>query len=249
MGFLNHATNNVIIDAVLTDKGRELLSRNDGSFKISRFRLSDDEVDYSVIEQYGIPLGKEKIEKNTPIFEALTSENLALKYPLITLDNNTQVVYAYPEIVLDGTTLPISITTHSESQPNKKVAIVNIKTSINQDVDFNLNKSRLVDEFFKVKVFNKLLKVTNADSVDNIVNSSDITTFNVLAKSRESTREFRGQSVAKIEVIAAGITNDSSYRYYSLASDRTTIKTQIQIIGNRTNSSLIVPITITSQQL
>ena len=55
MGFLNHATNNIIIDAVLTDKGRELLSRNDGSFKISRFRLSDDEVDYSIVEQYGIP--------------------------------------------------------------------------------------------------------------------------------------------------------------------------------------------------
>ena len=27
MGFLNHATNNIIIDAVLTERGRELLSR------------------------------------------------------------------------------------------------------------------------------------------------------------------------------------------------------------------------------
>tara|TARA_Y100000589_G_scaffold289748_1_gene292028 strand:- start:798 stop:1538 length:741 start_codon:yes stop_codon:yes gene_type:complete len=246
MGFLNHATNNIIIDAVLTDKGRELLSRNDGSFKISRFRLSDDEVDYSIVEQYGIPLGKEKIEKNTPIFEALTSENLALKYPLITLDNNTEVVFAYPEIVLDGTTLPLKITTNSASQNNNKVAVIDIKTSLNQDVDFNLNRSNLVDDFFKVKVFNKLLKVTNSSSRSD---SGDIATYTVRAEPITRTSEFTGQTVAKIEVTATGITNDSSFKYYSLASDRTSIKTQIQIIGNRTNSSLIVPITITSTQL
>ena len=51
MGFLNHATNNIIIDAVLTDKGREFLARNDGSFQISKFVLGDDEVDYSIVEQ------------------------------------------------------------------------------------------------------------------------------------------------------------------------------------------------------
>ena len=37
MGFLNHATSNIIIDAVLTERGRELLARNDGSFNISSF--------------------------------------------------------------------------------------------------------------------------------------------------------------------------------------------------------------------
>tara|TARA_Y100000992_G_C21234083_1_gene477034 strand:+ start:317 stop:1057 length:741 start_codon:yes stop_codon:yes gene_type:complete len=246
MGFLNHATNNIIIDAVLTDKGRELLSRNDGSFKISRFRLSDDEVDYSIVEQYGIPLGKEKIEKNTPIFEALTSENLALKYPLITLDNNTEVVFAYPDIVLDGTTLPLTITTNSSSQPNVKVAVINIKTTLNQDVDFNLNRSNLVDDFFKVKVFNKLLKVANSSSRSDL---GEIATYTVSASPVERTREFIGQTSARIEVIAEGITNDSSFKYYSLASDRTSIKTQIQITGNRTNSTLIVPITITSTEL
>ena len=37
MGFLDHSTNNIIVDAVLTDKGRQMLSRNDGSFSITRF--------------------------------------------------------------------------------------------------------------------------------------------------------------------------------------------------------------------
>ena len=49
MGFLNHATNNIVIDAVLTEKGREYLARNDNTFAISQFRLGDDEIDYSIL--------------------------------------------------------------------------------------------------------------------------------------------------------------------------------------------------------
>ena len=51
MGFLDHSTNNIIIDAVLTDRGRELLSANDGSFRVVRYAFSDDEVDYSIIKK------------------------------------------------------------------------------------------------------------------------------------------------------------------------------------------------------
>ena len=63
MGFLDHSTNNIIVDAVLTDKGRQLLARNDGSFQITRFSYGDDEVDYDIIKQFGRTVGKEKIEK------------------------------------------------------------------------------------------------------------------------------------------------------------------------------------------
>ena len=87
MGFLNHTTNNIIIDAVLTERGRELLARNDGSFNISSFVFGDDEVDYSIIKKYGITIGKEKIEKNTPVFEANPNENIAIKHPLISFPN------------------------------------------------------------------------------------------------------------------------------------------------------------------
>ena len=87
MGFLDHSTNNIIVDAVLTDHGRQALANNDGSFHIFSFSLGDDEVDYNVIKQYGRTVGKEKIEKNTPVMEALTHSNLALKYPLISVSN------------------------------------------------------------------------------------------------------------------------------------------------------------------
>lgn len=247
MGFLNHATNNIIIDAVLTDKGRELLARNDGSFRIAKFKLGDDEVDYSIVEQYGIALGKEKIEKNTPIFEAVTNEQLAIKYPLISLDNDTTRVFAYPSVVLDGTASTVQLSSLDSSSPSFKNAVIRVKTSINQDEDFNLDNAKIVDDFFKVRVFNKLLTVTNASGIISV--KDDITTFNVSLKNLSSSGDFKGQVGAEIEVSAINVTTDSSYKYYSLASDQTTIKTQVEIVGNRTNSVLIVPVTITSAKL
>ena len=87
MGFLDHSTNNIIIDAVLTDKGRQLLARNDGSFSITRFSFGDDEVDYSIIQKFGRTVGKEKIEKNTPVFEAQTNSDLGLKFRMMSVAN------------------------------------------------------------------------------------------------------------------------------------------------------------------
>lgn len=247
MGFLNHATNNIIIDAVLTDKGRELLSRNDGSFNITRFKLGDDEVDYSIIEQYGIALGKEKIEKNTPIFEAITNEHLAIKHPLITLSNDTTRVLAYPEVVLDGTTSPVQLSSLSSSSEAFKRATIRVKTTINQDEDFDLNNAKIVDDFFRVRVFNKLLSVNNANGLTSIKN--DIATYNVGLTNLTTSNEFNGQVSAEIVISAIDVTTDSSFKYYSLEADRTTIRTQVEIIGNRTNATLIVPVTITSNKL
>ncbi len=85
MGFLDHSTNNIIVDAVLTDEGRRALARNDGTFQIRLFSLGDDEVDYTLIEKFGRQVGKEKIAKNTPVFEAQTDGQLAMRSRLLTL--------------------------------------------------------------------------------------------------------------------------------------------------------------------
>ena len=249
MGFLNHATNNIIIDAVLTDLGREYLARNDGSFKIARFRVSDDEVDYSLIEQYGIALGKEKIEKNTPIFEAITNKSLAIKYPLITLSNNTKSVFAYPAIVLDGLSLPITLSTYEGVGSNASNINfeINVKTTINQDSNFDLNNANLVDDFFKVVVVNDLLDVTNASSVYS--EDEETTTFRVNKTALTSTAEFKGQIKGTFEITASGIADESSFKYYSLETDNTTIHTQIQVIGNKTNAILTIPVVITSNKI
>ena len=89
MGFLDHSTNNIILDAVLTNEGRRLLSANQGDFRIAMFSLADDEVDYSLITRFGRAIGKEKIMKNTPVFEAQTNGLVALKNRLLTLPDPT----------------------------------------------------------------------------------------------------------------------------------------------------------------
>ena len=146
MGFLNHATNNIIVDAVLTEKGREILARNDGSFDIQNFRLGDDEVDYSILEQYGIVIGKEKIEKNTPIFEAITDDKLALKYPLRTLlTNNTEDIFAIPYLVLDSTiSTPVGLSANLSSKKQVDKTII-VKTFVDQDEGFVLKEESLID--------------------------------------------------------------------------------------------------------
>ena len=89
MGYLNNSV--VTVDAVLTKKGRELLARGDGSFRITQFALSDDEVDYSLFNT-SHPSGSayygQAIE-NMPILEAFPDETQSLKYKLVTLPRGT----------------------------------------------------------------------------------------------------------------------------------------------------------------
>ena len=48
MGFLDNSSTTV--DAILTKAGRELLAKGEGAFKITRFSLSDDEIDYGLYD-------------------------------------------------------------------------------------------------------------------------------------------------------------------------------------------------------
>jgi hypothetical protein len=89
MGYL---INNVItVDAILTKKGRELLARSDGSFRISKFALSDDEIDYTLFNS-NHPSGSayygEAIEA-MPLIEAFPDETQIMKYKLVTLPRGT----------------------------------------------------------------------------------------------------------------------------------------------------------------
>ena len=89
MGYLNNAV--VTVDAILTDKGRELLARNDGSFRITQFALSDDEIDYTLYNPTN-PSGSayygQAIE-NMPLLEAFPLVTQEMKYVLTTLPRGT----------------------------------------------------------------------------------------------------------------------------------------------------------------
>ena len=89
MGYLDN--NTVTVDAILTKKGRELLARNDGSFRITQFSLADDEIDYTLYNPFhpsGSAFYGEAIE-NMPILEAFPDETQVMKYKLLTLPRGT----------------------------------------------------------------------------------------------------------------------------------------------------------------
>jgi hypothetical protein len=89
MGYLNNSV--VTVDAILTKKGRELLARGDGSFRITQFALADDEIDYTLYNTShpsGSAFYGEAIE-NMPLLEAFPDETQVMKYKLTTLPRGT----------------------------------------------------------------------------------------------------------------------------------------------------------------
>ena len=104
MGYLNN--NTVTVDAILTKKGRELLARNDGSFRITQFSLADDEIDYTLYNPNhpsGSAFYGEAIE-NMPILEAFPDETQTMKYKLLTLPRGTAKL---PVLELGYTTITL----------------------------------------------------------------------------------------------------------------------------------------------
>jgi hypothetical protein len=85
------SSTSVVVDAILTKKGRELLARNDGSFRITQFSLSDDEIDYTLYNPNhpsGSAFYGEAIEA-MPILQAYPNDQEIMKYKLITLPRGT----------------------------------------------------------------------------------------------------------------------------------------------------------------
>lgn len=89
MGFLDNTS--ITVDAILTKKGRELLARGENEFKITKFALADDEVDYNLWDT-AHPNGSSyygAVIENMPVLEAFTDETQVMRYKLITLNKTT----------------------------------------------------------------------------------------------------------------------------------------------------------------
>jgi hypothetical protein len=91
MGFLNNS-GDIIIDATLTDVGRQRLAKGDGTFTIKKFAVGDDEINY---ELYNTSAGTIYADLNilqTPIMEAVTNNIATMKHKLMTFDR-TDLLY------------------------------------------------------------------------------------------------------------------------------------------------------------
>ncbi|MBT7914307.1 hypothetical protein HN588_10395 [Candidatus Bathyarchaeota archaeon] len=221
IGWLDHSTNNILLDSVLTDVGREFLSKNDGSFSIVKFALSDDEVDYSIIRKFGRTVGKEKIEKNTPVFEALTNQNFAQKYRLIALSNPSLV--RLPSLTLTGEGLDSTgaLLSMGRTGTGKSRRVILSQTITDEDsIDVELR-----DQAFLVRLPNDFVQLSGV-SPDNI-DQDNIATYLV---TRDSTTTAVGGSQLTLDVEVKSIP-DRLFTIRGLVTDKTTIRAFLSIVG------------------
>jgi hypothetical protein len=231
MGFLDHSTNNIIVDAVLTDRGRELLAAQNGAalsgFKIEKFSLSDDEVDYTIIEKYGRTVGKEKIIKNTPIFEAQTKALLAQKYRMISLESPSQLYMP---------TLTVSPAGALNFNATVRTIRLNVATAISAG---RVVPPEIVDDEFYVILPKKLLTIGQSALDTDESTALDISTYAV----RTSVNSLgQNTTVANIDFTKQSSIDDTLFTVYGTGS---TIKTIISIIGADSGARADISVSIT----
>jgi hypothetical protein len=91
MGYLNNSTR--VLDAILTKKGREILSSGD-DFNVTKFALGDDEVDYGLwdtthtlgTDYYGAVID------NLPTLEPFNDPSEIMKYKLVSRTDGVQAM-------------------------------------------------------------------------------------------------------------------------------------------------------------
>lgn len=219
MGFLDSSSNNILLDAVLTDVGRQFLARNDGSFSIHKFSLSDDEVNYNVIQKYGRTIGREKIEKNTPVFEALTGGSQAQKYKLVTVSN--QFLIRLPSLSLKSNgTSSTSISLGFGSSSNRS-QLVSLEQSIIGDVEIPVD---LVDSVFFVEMSNMFLQVSG-QRPENI-DGSQMATY-ILNSTSENTQK---GAILQFTIALKSIT-DAIFTVYGSTLNKSQVNAYVRVTG------------------
>lgn len=221
MGFLDHTSNNIVLDAVLTDVGRQFLARNDGSFSLHKFAFGDDEVNYGVISKYGRTVGKEKIEKNTPIFEALTNQAHSQKFKMISVSNPN--LLRLPDMALSGDSnvdaLNNVITIGRNAQ---KTATLTVEQTIKNETTIDVE---LRDQTFIIEVPNLFVQVLSQtpENVDGQQRASYILT-------RSPTENSFGGSSVQFTLSVKSLT-DALFTVYGTTANKSKIKAYIKITG------------------
>lgn len=233
MGWLDNSTNNIILDAVLTDYGRQALARNDGSFRISRFALGDDEVDYSIITKYGRTVGREKIEKNTPVFEAFTNQNIGLKYKMISVPK--PLLYL-PSLSItagnEGNTIALSPVSSPNTLSTKTLVIKQLPRG-GETIDSDLQETN-----FDIYVPDMFLEILNTTPIG----SPDV---NKIAMYNMSATKGSDYPTLTMTLKVKPIT-DATFKVYgrSIAPSGSRIDTHIKVLGKSSGAVLDIPVAV-----
>jgi len=170
MGYLNNQV--VTIDAILTKKGRELLAKGDGTFKITQFALADDEIDYTlynITHPSGSAYYGEAIE-NMPLLEAFPDETQIMKYKLATLPRGTAKM---PIISLGLESVVLKQTAATQITPQTLNYLDNNRTSEPSGYVFTLSDVRLMSSFTATGIDTAAAQALNT-STSTVTNGTNV---------------------------------------------------------------------------
>lgn len=215
MGYLDNSV--VTVDAILTKKGRELLARGDGSFNITQFALSDDEIDYTLYNPQhpsGSALYGEAIE-NMPLLEAFADETQIMKYKLTTLPRGTSKL---PVLDLGYASITLKQGASVAITPQTLNYLGATTIFENEGYTATIADVRVLNSFTGVGV--------NTEEAERLNTSTTI-----------------GTNVSKT-VIGTTI-NLTATSVNTLFGSRTQLQTTITVIGRGSGARLTIPVTIT----
>ena len=215
MGYLNNTA--VTVDAILTKKGRELLARGDGSFRITQFALSDDEIDYTLYNPThpsGSAFYGEAIE-NMPLLEAFPDETQIMKYKLVTLPRGTARMpvldIGYSAIrIKQGASLAITPQTLNYLSQTSLIE--------SSGYTFTISDVRLFNSFNGIGV--------NTDAVAQLNQTQTI-----------------GTNVSK--TVIGTTLNFTATTVNTLFGGNTSLTATLQVVGRDSGARLSIPVTVT----
>lgn len=215
MGFLNNTA--VTLDAILTKKGRELLARGDGSFRITQFALADDEIDYTLYNP-NHPSGSgfygEAIE-NMPLMEAFPDETQIMKYKLVTLPRGTARM---PVLSLADSQITLTQGASTVVSPQTLNYLSSATTYEPSGYTFTISDVRLLNSFAAAGI--------DTPEVQNLNSTSTI-----------------GTQVSKT-VVGTTLSLTATTINTLFGAVNTTLTATLQIVGRDSGARLLIPVTV-----
>lgn len=215
MAYLDNTV--ITVDAVLTKKGRERLSEGRGNFKITKFAVADDEIDYTL---YNVahPLGTNyysNIIESMPVLEAIPDESQTMRFKLATLDQAGSTV---PQINAGG----------KDADNGISLTFVNNDTG-NSDAETIIPRTKFFDESEDYTLI-----LFDEEAADIIAvggtNQQDLGTTNVLGG--------RGTNLSTV------LTKTGTQFTIDPKDVVTARNTKIRIFGNRSGATVTIPLTV-----
>ena len=226
MGFLDNTS--ITVDAILTKKGRELLSRGQNEFRITKFALADDEIDYNLYDT-SHPNGTNfysAVIENMPLLEAFVDENQLMRYKLSTLPKETNKLpileLPSPSLSFNGAGITQTISP-------------NTRNGVDTDYTFTLFNADVANLTLSGTTASPTIPQRRRDIPDELSREGDLVDFGsgvttpvfLNEEERKRSTSVVGKSV---RVISRSLTADTN--------------TNISVTGNQSGAQFTLPITV-----